>query len=956
MTLDLATLNLKIDSREVAQGVGQLDRLTAAGTKAEQSTDRLGRQWVQAGSAAGKLRMEEAALEAEVQRLVRAQERAALTTRAQEIAQQRMGVAANNLTRNVGAQRAGMQQLGMQLGDMATMYSLGARPAQIFASQIGQVTQAVQLASGGTSRLAGFLGGPWGIALSVAVIALTPFIASLFEAEGATNALREAEQRLASSMTSVADSRAALDEALGRNVGNYRELRMAALDAAMAEVEGARAAMQARRVALQEAQGNRAILQGLAGQSPTGAMPGSSSAAGGLLGALFGFGDTGDDAAAAVAAAADLNEASAELTNIAAGLARSMNGSGNSVSHATRAATAATTRLTEAEREAASALEQRARATNNLIERMTDELAQLTMSEEAYAARELAMQRDNAVTAEQIAELDRLAAALGVVNGKLREEEEARARLDKLKTQADEQREAAEEAAKAFEDAQSEAIRDTANLYEALFTDGVDGVWDVFKKQGLAAISQLAAQWTLALLSGQSSGGNPLSAIGQIFGGGGAANDNGIGGGLSGAASSASGIASIFGGGSGGAASIGTALSATGPIGLYIAGVSLANSIGQGIEKLTGINYSKTGGFLGGLGGGFILGALKGTPKGVANLSGTSVLSSFGKFEEEATGAGGSVLDTLSQIAAALGINVGAGGAVSIGLRGNNWRVDPTGGGATKLGQGALDFGSDSEAAIAYAIRNLIEDGVLAGISQASKNILTSGSAELDAAIEKAVLIESVPKLLKERLDPLGFALDQIDEQFQSLADALLEGSATAQQFADAERLYNLEREAAIEQFGSASKTLQDFLSSLAYGSNSPLSVRSQLASAQTAFSTFESDIAAGKTVDQDAFTSAAQTLLGLSRQANGSTAAYFSTFDRVRALTQQAITNVGTSTPGDGSVVFQQQTASNTTSIAAMTEETNTLLRQQNAYLAQLIANDNGTLSGFIGTGRAYA
>ena len=97
---------------------------------------------------------------------------------------------------SVGAQKAGLQQLGYQLGDVATMFSLGAKPAQIFASQIGQITQAVQLMAGGTSRVAAFLGGPWGIALSVGVIALTPFISKLWETYGAAEATTGALQRL----------------------------------------------------------------------------------------------------------------------------------------------------------------------------------------------------------------------------------------------------------------------------------------------------------------------------------------------------------------------------------------------------------------------------------------------------------------------------------------------------------------------------------------------------------------------------------------------------------------------------------------------------------------------------------------------------------------------------------------------------------------------------------------
>lgn len=84
-----------------------------------------------------------------------------------------------------GSQRIGMQQLGFQLGDVATMYSLGAKPAQIFASQIGQVTQALQLMSNGTNKFLSIMAGPWGVAISVAAIILAPLIAKLFESNDA---------------------------------------------------------------------------------------------------------------------------------------------------------------------------------------------------------------------------------------------------------------------------------------------------------------------------------------------------------------------------------------------------------------------------------------------------------------------------------------------------------------------------------------------------------------------------------------------------------------------------------------------------------------------------------------------------------------------------------------------------------------------------------------------------
>lgn len=84
-----------------------------------------------------------------------------------------------------GAQRMGLNQLIMNLGDASAMYGLGASASRIFASQIGQTAQAVQLMAGQTSKFATFLGGPWGIAIMVAVQVLGPFLGKLFETKQA---------------------------------------------------------------------------------------------------------------------------------------------------------------------------------------------------------------------------------------------------------------------------------------------------------------------------------------------------------------------------------------------------------------------------------------------------------------------------------------------------------------------------------------------------------------------------------------------------------------------------------------------------------------------------------------------------------------------------------------------------------------------------------------------------
>jgi hypothetical protein len=95
-----------------------------------------------------------------------------------------------------GEARAGMQQLTMQLNDAATMWAMGSSAQQIFVSQSGQVIQAVQLMSGGTSKFATFMGGPWGAAITVGTIVLVPFVAKMLEGEKAIKAAEFASDGL----------------------------------------------------------------------------------------------------------------------------------------------------------------------------------------------------------------------------------------------------------------------------------------------------------------------------------------------------------------------------------------------------------------------------------------------------------------------------------------------------------------------------------------------------------------------------------------------------------------------------------------------------------------------------------------------------------------------------------------------------------------------------------------
>lgn len=553
-------------------------------------------------------------------------------------------------------------------------------------------------------------------------------------------------------------------------------------------------------------------------------------------------------------------------------------------------------------------------------------------------------------------------------------------------------------------------VRELAGLYEDLFSGGVDKIWKDFKSIGLRVVSEVAAQWTLAQISGQSFNagqamqtGFSSSPLGSLFGGlfgggsssGKAANDNSGESDFEAAFKDIglpSGWTSEMGSSAGGEAASGL-----GSIGAGIQVGVMAGSISDEVLDLIGIKSSGTGAMAGGIAGSFIAGPLgavigsvlggivgglfKKTKKGISTIGGSgdalSILSTRGNSssrEQASIDMGGSVIDSIQQIADALGADVDASlGSVSIGVRKKSYRVDPTGGGNTKTSKGAIDFGDDQQAAIEAAVKDLISDGVITGISQASLNIIKK-SADLEKAIEKAALIESVPKLLKQRLDPLGYALDEIDDKFRKLADALKEGGASADQIAQARQLWQLEREDTIKQIGAASATLKDFLQSLSVGSNSPLSLRQQEAAAREALTPYEQQIEAAKAaqaevdrlkasggtdaqikaaedaariaagkIDQDAFTAAAQQLLEIERAMNGSSGNFFTEFDRIRQLTGVAadlIDAVTTSTGAAGTDPFSSVIAANTGDAANILADQSALL---NGISSQLTAmNDN--------------
>jgi hypothetical protein len=108
----------------------------------------------------------------------------------------------------------------------------GAPVSQVFATHLGQVTQAAGLAGGGLGRIGTFMAGPWGIALTVGGVALASLIGKLVEGrEGVetyieklkehaqqTGLSEEADRQWAHTIDGLIESHKKLNEELGKRL------------------------------------------------------------------------------------------------------------------------------------------------------------------------------------------------------------------------------------------------------------------------------------------------------------------------------------------------------------------------------------------------------------------------------------------------------------------------------------------------------------------------------------------------------------------------------------------------------------------------------------------------------------------------------------------------------------------------------------------------------------------
>ena len=387
-------------------------------------------------------------------------------------------------------------------------------------------------------------------------------------------------------------------------------------------------------------------------------------------------------------------------------------------------------------------------------------------------------------------------------------------------------------------------------------------------------------------------------------------------------------------------------------------GGAQTGSMAAGLMKSLGIKTSTTGAQIGGAIGSFIpipggeiigsvIGGLLGgmfkkTKWGRVNLTsgGFTTEGNSGKSEEAATGAGDSFMESLQNIADELGGSVGDFGAITLGVRHGDWRVN-TGGTSLKKKNGAKDFDDDQEAAIKYAIMEAIERGAIAGIRESTNRLLKAGD-DLDRALQDALDWENAFRELKRYKDPLGAALDDLDKEFEKLIDLAEKAGASSEEWAQLEELYGIKQAEVFERIKDEMLgSLQGLLDDLTIGDNG-FSLRDRRAAAMTDYNDLAARVSAGDSTAYDEYAQAARELLDIEREMYGSQQSYFDRLNEVTDLTRTRIAAEGNvfsiaenrDSPFDSTGAVRDAVTSQTGELASRLDAVNQNLGSTNARL----------------------
>lgn len=878
---DLASLALKIDASQVDPAAAGLDRLAAAGKRAEGSTNSAGREWVRASSAAGKLRMEQLSASQAADRMAASNKGAGAAASQMAKEAQRAASTVNGVGKASGMARHHVQNLAFQLQDVAVGLASGQKPMTVFMQQGTQIASIMGQAGIGVG----------GLAKQVAMMAarFAPAAAAIGGAVAAMEGWRrhvnsERGAEIEAYARSIGLTAEQIEEAGGASVtasdlieGLWEVIRDAiGLEDVIAQL--GKWFMDTFYAVAADAKKNMSEIYGIVVATVKGI-----SHVWGNLGPILGNAVIAGANAAIRALEWLVNKAIDGINKIAhianpilaianmAGMNTNLPhvnfgqfkdpyaGAGRSAAKAftdayaegaTEGARWIQSKIDAIEdaavgvrkKKLAAALEDggkkageragkaAAKAANDNFEKeLARQFKDAFKAEREMADRVGDIWADNSKIDEQIAALKREQAVIGKTGAEreklltlMEQEAEIRPILAQLAdAEAQEQTAVAEalrlkialikerNSIKIANAEQTEQIAKQAEALERTNAELRDMIGLLQSIGGLGSVlggalgfltgNDDAIGGSLGFLLKMKSGGSTADADGKIiaktigdelrdvFGDFG--KDLTVA--LKGAATGMVAANAVL-GKQGAGGQIGSAL---GGAAGQILGPKLLGSLGAAAGPVGAI----VGGLLGGVLGGLTGSLFKKTKWGRADISGVSsdpyMRGNSGKFESAAGDAATSVIKALNQIADELGGVAGEFGRISIGIRDGNWRVNTTGK-SLKKSAGAMDFGEDGEAAVAYAVQQAIKMGAIDGLRQSTLNLLQAGG-DFQAALDKALALESIFDEIAQAADPMGYELQKLAKRMTSVNALLVEANATQeeiQQVAD----YQAQQEAAI--------------------------------------------------------------------------------------------------------------------------------------------------------------
>ncbi|OYZ15641.1 MAG: hypothetical protein B7Y35_06115 [Sphingomonadales bacterium 28-64-96] len=441
----------------------------------------------------------------------------------------------------------------------------------------------------------------------------------------------------------------------------------------------------------------------------------------------------------------------------------------------------------------------------------------------------------------------------------------------------------------------------TSNAFFEILSRGQGSFWDSFQQFGFRTVSNIAAK--LVQDSGLAAKLGGLGPVGQSLGAGFA--------GFSlGSSLTQNNTGAKIGGGVGGVA--GFAIG--GPLGSFI-GSFIGSAIGGLIGKrddFSGANLSIAGGQA--TAGGFV-------SRGDGQLQIAQQLA-------------GSFSTSLNSIAQALGGTLANG--TNLGTLGTNKDafVFNANGTSTAASAGGLRF-ANAEQAVEAALRNALAKGAITGIDATVQRLLSTG--DLQAQLGKATALANALKGFDAATNPFAEQVRTLTDEFTQLRDIMAEAGSSTADLNKASGEYDRRLQAIKDAATQATATLRNFLSSLGFGSSSPLALGEQRSAALAEFQGLSARIGQSG-FDQGAFVAAGQRLLDIEGQLFGRTDAFFQTFRQVQADTARAISAIDNATAITGDNPFARATADNTAATAENTAMLN-MLPQLPAMIGQQIA-----------------